>query len=154
MKNTTLNYRTDKLPPIFIFLGLFLLIVGVWRVLLSDWFGIVLLVISFFCLFIRWGILIDTDKKRLKKYSGCFGIKKGDWVDIITVEQLEISTRHETQNMGVASISRSATNIVYQLFFVLPSENILLMKGKRDLIFKVAEEISNELNLKVINELG
>lgn len=149
MKNTRLNYRTDRLPPNFIFLGLFLLIIGVWRVLLLDWFGIVLLVISFLCLLIRWGILIDTNKKRLKKYIGFIGIKKGDWIDISTAKQLEVATRQETQNMGVASISRSATNVVYQLFMILPNENILLMKGKKDLVYKVAEEISGELKIEI-----
>jgi len=71
-----LNYKTDRLPSNFIFLGLFLLIVGVWRVLLADWFGIILLVISFLCLFTRWGVLFDSDKKRLKQYIGFFGIKR------------------------------------------------------------------------------
>lgn len=147
-----LNYTTNKLPPNFIFLGLFLLIIGVWRVLLSDWLGIILLVISFFCLFIRWGILLDTDKKRLKKYIGFFGIKKGNWEDISLTKQLEITKIQETQNMGVASIGRSYTKAVYQLFLVLPEENILLIKGKNDFIAKAAEEISGELQIKVINE--
>ncbi len=147
-----LNYKTDRLPPNFIFLGLFLLFVGVWRVLLSDWFGIILLVISFLCLFTRWGMLIDTDKKLLKKYIGFLGIKKGNWEDINTLKHIEITTLHETQNMGVASISKSDTKIVYKLYLVLQDENIELMKGKKDLIIKVAEEISSELKIIVINE--
>ena len=147
-----LSYKTDRLPPNFIFLGLFLLIVGVWRVLLSDWFGIILLVISFLCLFTRWGILIDTDKNRLKKYIGFFGIKKGDWEDISAKEHLEITKLHETQNMGVASISRSGTKITYKLFLVLPDKNIELMKGKSDLILRAAKEISTEFKITVIDE--
>lgn len=147
-----LNYKTDRLPPNFIFLGLFLLIVGVWRVLLSDWFGIIFLVISFFCLFTRWGILIDTDIKRLKKYIGFLGIKKGDWEDISFANHLEITTLQETQNMGVVSIGRSDTKIVYQLFIVLPEENIELMKGKKDTIILIAEEISQEIKTTIINE--
>ncbi len=147
-----LNYRTDKLPPNFMFLGLFLLIVGVWRVLLSDWVGIILLVISFLFLFIRWGVLIDIDNKRLKKYIGFFGIKKGSWVDISSTKQLVITTIQETQNMSVASISRTDRKLVYQLFIILHDENILLMKGKNDFIAKAAEEISGKLQIKVINE--
>ncbi len=148
----TLNYKTDRLPPNFIFLGFFLLIVGVWRVLLVDWFGIILLVFSFLCLFTRWGILIDTDKKRLKKYIGFFWIKKGNWEDISKVKHLEITSPHETQNMGVASISRSDTKIVYKLFIVLPEENIELMKDKKDIIILVSEEISQEIKTTIINE--
>lgn len=129
-----------------------MLFVGVWRVLLSDWFGIILLVISFLCLFTRWGMLIDTDKKLLKKYIGFLGIKKGNWEDINTLKHIEITTLHETQNMGVASISKSDTKIVYKLYLVLQDENIELMKGKKDLIIKVAEEISSELKIIVINE--
>lgn len=143
----TLNYKTDRLPLNFIFLGLFLLIVGVWRVVLADWFGTILLVISFLCLFTKWGILLDTDKKRLKKYIGFLWIKKGNWEDISTVVRLEITTLHETQNMGVASISRSDTKVVHQLFLVLPDDNIDLMKGKKDFITKAAKEISTELQI-------
>ena len=147
-----LNYTTNKLPPNFIFLGLFLLIVGVWRALLLDWFGIILLVISFLCLFIRWGILLDTDNRRLKKYIGFFGIKKGNWEDISSAKQLKITKIQETQNMGVASIGGSYTNAVYQMVLVLPEEDILLMKGKNDFIIKGAEEISRELQIKDIDE--
>jgi hypothetical protein len=147
-----LNYKTDRLPSNFIFLGLFLLIVGVWRVLLADWFGIILLVISFLCLFTRWGVLLDSDKKRLKQYIGFFGIKKGNWKDIGSLKHIEVTNLEETQNMGVASISRSDIKIVYKLFLVLPDENIEIMKGKNDFIIKAAEEISSEFKTNLINE--
>jgi len=147
-----LNYKTDRLPSNFIFLGLFLLIVGVWRVLLADWFGIILLVISFLCLFTRWGVLLDSDKKRLKQYIGFFGIKKGNWIDIGSLKHIEVTNLQETQNMGVASISRSDIKIVYKLFLVLPDENIEIMKGKNDFIIKAAEEISSEFKTNLINE--
>lgn len=147
-----LDYKTDRLPANFIFLGVFLLIVGVWRVLVSDWFGIILLVISFLCLFIRWGILIDTKKRRLKEYVSFLWIKKGNWKEIAKINHLEISTIHQTQNLSVASISRSDTEIVYKLFAVLPNENIEIIRGKKDYINKVESEISAELQIKIVDE--
>ncbi len=68
------------------------------------------------------------------------------------MKHIEVTNLQETQNMGVASISRSDIKIVYKLFLVLPDENIEIMKGKNDFIIKAAEEISSEFKTNLINE--
>lgn len=147
-----LSYTTEKPPLNFIFLGLFLLVTGVWRVLVADWFGIILLMISLLCLFIRWGVTVDIDNSRIKKYTGFMGLRFGKWKDISKTEHIEINTIQETQGMSVASISRSDSSILYQLFLVLPDESIELMRGEKDLIDKVAEKISEALKIKIVDE--
>ena len=146
-----LNYTTGKLPPNFIYLGILLLGVGLWRIAVLDWKGILFFGLSLLCLFIKSGILIDTDKKRLKKYVGFFVIRKGDWENIKSLINLQIIKTKETQSMSVLSISRTETNEVYKLILVLPNRTIELMSGEIDFIIKTANEISLELQTCVIN---
>ena len=71
-----LNYKTGKLPPNFIYLGIMLFVIGVWRMVVLDWKGILFFVISLLFLFIKSGIIIDTDNRRLKKYIGFLQLRK------------------------------------------------------------------------------
>ena len=142
-----INYKTGKLPPNFIYLGILLFGVSLWRMMVLDWKGILLFAISLLCLFIKSGIIIDTDNKRLKKYIGFFAIKKGEWEDIKQLTDLKIIKTKETQNMSVLSLSRTETNDVYKLILVLPNKTIELMSGEKDFITKAANEISYELKI-------
>lgn len=148
-----LNYKTAKLPPSFIYLGIMLFLVGIWRIIVSDWFGILIFIISLLLVFIRSGILIDTDKRRLKKYIGFLIIKLGEWESINSVINLQIIKTRETQGMNVLSISRTEVNEVYKLFLVLPEEKIELMAGEEDLILNRAEKISAALQTSVENNI-
>jgi len=136
-----INYKTGKLPPNFIYLGILLFGVSLWRMMVLDWKGILLFAISLLCLFIKSGIIIDTDNKRLKKYIGFFAIKKGEWEDIKQLTDLKIIKTKETQSMSVLSLSRTETNDVYKLILVLPNKTIELMSGEKGFITKAANEI-------------
>ena len=116
-----LNYKTGKLPPNFIYLGIMLFGIGIWRMVVLDWKGILFFIISLLFLFIKSGILIDTDNRRLKKYIGFFAIKKGEWESIKSIINLQIIKTKETQAMSVLSITRTETNDVYKLFLTLPN---------------------------------
>lgn len=146
-----MNYKTGKLPPNFIYLGVMLLGVGIWRMILLDWKGILFFAISLLCLFIKSGIIIDTDNKKLKKYFGFFIIRKGDWQNINSLINLQIIKAKETQSMSVLSITRTETNDVYKLYIVLSHKSIELISGEKDFIIKVAKEISHELQTSIIN---
>ena len=74
-----LKYKTGKLPLNFIYLGIMLFGIGMWRMIVLDWRGILFFVISLLFLFLKSGIIIDTDNRRLKKYIGIFAIRKGKW---------------------------------------------------------------------------
>jgi hypothetical protein len=146
-----LNYKTGKLPPNFIYLGIMLFGIGIWRMVVLDWKGILFFIISLLFLFIKSGILIDTDNRRLKKYIGFFAIKKGEWESIKSIINLQIIKTKETQAMSVLSITRTETNDVYKLFLTLPNRNIELMSGKKDYIINRAERISSSLQVSVKN---
>ena len=146
-----LNFKTGKLPPNFIYLGILFLGVGVWRIILLDWIGIIFLVVSFCFLFIKSGILIDASRKKLKIYIGFLGIKKGNWEDISSVKYLQIIKITESQSMNVVSIARNNSQIVYKLILIMPNKKIEILKGDKDFINKVAEKIEAELQTTVLN---
>lgn len=146
-----LNYKTGNLPPNFIYLGVLLLGVSIWRIIVLDWIGLLFLVISLLCLFIKSGIIIDTDNKKLKKYIGIFTIRKGKWENISTLNNLQIIKVRETQSMNVLSINRTETKDVYKLILVLPNKNIELMSGENNYIINTAKKISLSLQTTVIN---
>lgn len=144
-----LNYKTGKLPPNFIYLGIMLFGVGIWRMIVLDWKGILFFVISLLFLFIKSGIIIDTDNRRLKKYVGFFAIRKGKWENIKSLINLQIIKTKETQRMNVLSISRTETHDVYKLFMVLPDKNIELMSGEKEYVVNKADKISISLQTSV-----
>jgi len=124
---------------------------GIWTLFTMEWIGIIFIVIAVLCLFTRSGILIDTDNKMCKDYTVIFMIKFGKWVDISSVDHLEIKKSLNTQGMSVLSIGRSDTVTVYKLFLYLPDKKILLMVGKKEFVFKAAEEISGALQTTINN---
>ena len=146
-----LKYKTGNLPPNFIYLGIMLFGISIWRMVVLDWKGLLIFVIALLCLFINSGILIDTEKRRLKRYVGFFTIRKGEWENINALLHLQIIKTRETQVMSVLSISRTETDDVYKLIMVLPHKNIELLSGENDFIIKAANEISSELQTSVSN---
>lgn len=141
-----LNYTTEKLPLNFIALGAMLFALGIWRMIVLDWKGILFFLIALVFLFMKSGIIIDADKKRLKKYTGFFIFRKGEWEDIKSLLNLRIMKTKETQSQHVLSISRTDIITVYKLYMVLPDKRIELMSGKESVILKRAEKISSSLN--------
>ncbi|MBN1252388.1 MAG: hypothetical protein JXR51_16300 [Bacteroidales bacterium] len=146
-----LNYKTNKLPLNFIYLGIMLFVISIWRMLVLDWAGILFFLISLLLLFIRAGIIIDTDNRRLKIYTSFFEIKKGKWDSIKSILNLQIIKTRETQRMNVLSISRIETNDVYKLFMVLHDKKIEIMSGEKDYIFNIAEKIYLSLKVSLKN---
>ncbi len=147
-----LNYKTEKLPFNFIAFGVLLFVVGIWRMAVLDWKGILFFPISLFLVFIRSGIQIDSDKKRLKKYTGLFCFRMGSWGDIGSIVNLQIIKVRETQKMNVLSITRTDTVELYKLILVLPDKNIKLMMGEKDIILERARKIAAVLDTSIIDK--
>jgi hypothetical protein len=137
-----LRYQTAKLPANFLILGILLIAIGLWRIIVSDWVGIILLVAAFVFIFLEFGIEIDTNAKKLKKYIGLFFIITGKWEDISTISHLFITSVKQTQSMNVVTINRIETEIAYKLFMVSLSGKIELATGKKEFIDKMAGEIA------------
>lgn len=148
-----LTYKTEKLPFNFIAFGALLFVVGIWRMIVLDWIGILFLLISIFILFLRSGIQVDSDKKRLKKYTGLFCFRKGRWEDFGSIMHLQVVKVRETQKMNVLSITRIETVELYKLILVQQDKNIELMLGKKEIIFGRAREIGAALNASIIDNI-
>lgn len=148
-----LKFKTGKLPLNFIYLGFMLLGIGIWRMIVLDWRGILFFVISLLFLFIESGLIIDTDNRKLKKYIGFFVIKKGEWESIKSVIKLQILVIRETQSMNVLSISRRETKDVYKLFMILSDRKIELLAGEKEYIINKAEKIASSLQVSVENNV-
>lgn len=148
-----LKFKTGKLPLNFIYLGFMLLGVGIWRMIVLDWRGILFFVISLLFLFIESGLIIDTDNRKLKKYIGFFVIKKGEWESIKSVIKLQILVIRETQSMNVLSISRRETKDVYKLFMILSDRKIELLAGEKEYIINKADKIASSLQVSVENNV-
>lgn len=146
-----LEYKTGKLPFNFITLGYMLLAISVWRIIVSDWKGILFLLLSGFFIFFRSGIIIDADTKKLKKYNGIFFLKKGKWEDIEQLTNLRIVKAREAQTMSVLSISRTEVYDNYKLYLRLPDRSIELMTGPKDDILDKASCIASSLHTSLVN---
>ena len=144
-----LNYSTGKLPPNFIYLGYLLILIGIWRIIVLDWIGVLLLIIAAILVFLKSGIIIDTEKKRLKSYISVFSFTKGSWKDISSLKHLAIVKTKITQNMNVLSISRTENKIVYKLIGVISNKKIVLMIGDKDFVLNSAKEISEKLQINL-----
>ena len=146
------NFKTGRLPQNFIFLGVLLLAVSIWRIWLLDWIGGVFLVISCLCLFIKSGLLIDTDNKRLKRYIGIFTIRLGEWENISPIADLQIIQVKKMQRMHVLTINRLETKDVFKLILVWPDKKIELIAGEEDYINENSKFISLLLKTPVLNK--
>jgi len=146
------NFKTGRLPQNFIFLGVLLLAVSIWRIWLLDWIGGVFLVISCLCLFIKSGLLIDTENKRLKRYIGILSIRLGEWENISTIDDLQIIHVKKMQKMHVLTINRSETKDIFKLILVLPDKKIELLAGEKDYINETSKDISLLLKKTVLNK--
>lgn len=146
-----LKYKTGSLPPNFLFLGIILGGVGIWRMAVLDWKGIMFFVIAMLCLFITSGIWIDTHKLKIKEFVRILFFKIGKWQDITDAENLEIIMVMEAQNMSVLSITRSETIEVFKLMMIFSDRDLELLSGKEDYIVNTANTIALSLKLDVVN---
>lgn len=145
-----IDYKTDSLPLTFIMLGYMFLAVGVWRIVVLDWIGALLLLISIFLIFFKSGVMIDTNSKKIKKYNGIFLFKRGEWEDISQITNLQIVKTKEKQRMSVLTISRTESAYSYKLYLKLNDRSIKLMSGSKPSIFSKAKRIALLLNTNLV----
>lgn len=144
-----LKYTTGKLPLNFFMLGVTIALLGVIALFNQEPAGAIAFIIAIPFLFTRTGILIDTETRQIKKYTGLFIFRSGKWESIGQVHHLRIIRVQQTTGMAVLTIARNETNVVYKLVAVLPNENIELLCGEGRFIGEAADDISKELKLEV-----
>ncbi len=140
-----LKYKTENLPLNFIFLGIMLLGVSIWRIIVLDPLGFLFLLMALLCLFINSGVIIDTQNLRIKNYTGIFFIKPGKWRNIDTYKGLQIIKESSVQRMHVLSISRAEQRDIYKIQFILKDKLIDVMSGNKKCITQAAKDISSAL---------
>ncbi|WP_372751868.1 hypothetical protein [Labilibaculum sp.] len=145
-----LQYTTGKLPLNFFVLGILLLLLGLVALFTEGAIGIIALLLATPLLFTRSGLQIDGQRKLLRTCIQLFVFKRGKWIAIDQAKYLQIIRVRETTGMAVLSIARNESNLVYKLILVLPQKKIELLSGEDQYISQLANEISEELKLEVL----
>ena len=151
MKSKKLNFSTGRLPLNFIILGYAFFAIGVWRVFVFDWRGVVFIIISLFLVFIKSGVLIDVERQLLKQYYGVLFFKTGKWESISQLLGLLIVSSRESRIINVLSVSRRETDLVYKLYLSLPDRRIEIMSGNEKEVTLCAEQLSAALQTTLVD---
>lgn len=148
----TLKYKTDRLPLHFIVLGYMLLAVGVWRIVVVDFRGILYLIFAFLFILFRSGVDVYADKKQIKLYNGFFFAKIGKYMDVKNAIGLELTYSSELQHQSVLTLTKTDSVEVCKLTINFPDNDLLLMAGEKEKIVKRANEISRALQIPLVNQ--
>ncbi len=148
-----IKYTTGKPPPNFFMLGFLLVTLSAIGLFNRELLSLITLPIAIPFLFTRTGILIDCDKKQIKKYTGLFAIKHGKWESIAKAEFLQVVRAQQTTSMSVLSIARNESNVIYKLRAVMPNTNIELLSGEGVFIGEAADHISEQLQIEIKNSI-
>jgi hypothetical protein len=134
-------------------MGFLLLLLGVWRLTVIDYSGILFLFSGLILVLFHYGVQFDPDQKRYRHYKGIFSFIRGKWIDMNDVANLQIERIIQSQNMFVGPIGRTETEEVSRLIFNYPDgEYMQVASGEEDKILKLAKKISMAYNLDIINE--
>ncbi|MEA3450714.1 MAG: hypothetical protein U9Q83_02280 [Bacteroidota bacterium] len=145
-----LKYTTGKLHAQLVSLGFLILAIGIWRIIVGDWFGILFIVVSIFIIFTKSVITIDTENKKIKKYNSYIFFKRGKWEDIKTVKSLIIRKVKISQNMHLLSLSKTETSYKYKIIMILANKNTeIITKEDYKTVKKIADEIAKSLDILV-----
>jgi len=145
IEKTKLNFVTERLPLNFIILGCALMAIGVWRVVVVDWRGVLFLIFSVFLIFLKSGVIIDVERKLFKKYFGIFFIKSGEWESLSQLNGLLVVKTRETRAMSVLSISRTETSDLFKLYLSLSDRQVELFSGDEEGVLQKAEKLATLL---------
>ena len=148
-----MNFTTGKLPAPLISLAYLLLAIGIWRIVLLDCLGILFVAVSIFLLFTKSKIEIDTENKKLKKYTVFLFFKIGKWEDIKSVKSVLIKKVKITHNMHLLSQSKTDIRFNYKIIMILANKNIeIITKENYNKIKEIADKLATELNISVIDK--
>jgi len=147
----TLKYKTDRLPLHFIVLGYMLLAVGVWRIVVVDFRGILYLIFAFLFILFHSGVDVYADKKQIKLYNGFLFVKMGKSLDVNKATGLELAYSSAVQHQSVLTLTKAESVEVCKLIINLPDNDVQLMVGEKGKIVKRANEISQALQIPLVN---
>ena len=148
----TISYKTDRLLPHLVALGVLLIPVGIGLIVSSNYIGIALTIIGACLFFFRHGFTIDATQMQLRTHAGIGPLKYGHWHDISEAHNLQIINGNTSQSMSMLSINRTSYQEATMLYLVLPNENIKLMSGQKHKILRVAQKIALASKIELIDK--
>ena len=87
--------------------GFVLIILGGYLLFISNWFGLIALVVGAALYFATVGIQIDFEKKLHREFFGLAGYKIGKWSSLPEIEYVTIFVEHYAQRGSVVTIDKA-----------------------------------------------
>lgn len=158
MKNTLNNQfeeRSGSLPPNFIVLGIMLILISIsgffiflslWQILVS----VILAVIGGFLFFIREGLIIDFENKKMRFYWSIFSYKNGRWKSISDVKYLSLVRVKMQETFSVRACSSTFMEYKYKLNLICSNnQHSRILIGNFETLKDKALIIAKGLNVKI-----
>lgn len=146
---TPLKYSTGHLPLHFRILGALLILIGVWRLMLADWSGLIPIVAGAAILFLQSHLVFDLSQKKYRSQIELLGLHFGTWHPTQPFTGLTITTITQSQTMSVRAASRVETDTHHQLIANTANGNISLLDGDNPTIHAAAQHIAQALAIPI-----
>ncbi|NOU59930.1 hypothetical protein [Marinifilum caeruleilacunae] len=143
------NYKTGKLPPNFMMLGILFLFIGIVIILDEGLAGIMFILLALPFLLTHSGLSIDLEKQQIRKFTSLLGIKFGSWIDVSGTSKLLIGKIRQNKGMAVLSISRNEISFTYKLYAIIDNRRCEIVSGNYDFVKDVAKQISDRTGAQI-----
>lgn len=139
--------------PQFQILGVILLIVGIALAYQLNPFSILMLLIGTPLSSLATGVQINFRKKIYRTYIRILGFKYGKWVTIPAIDYVTVFVGHYSQDMGVASISKTDNYSDFKINLIVSKTQRFDAGGfnNKPEALKTAENIAREIGVKLLD---
>lgn len=138
---------------IFIFLGIFLVLIGLSLLFTSMIGAIILLLLGLIIFTTHYRLSIDFDTKTFHDYVWFLGLKNGEKGKFEQVEYVFVKKNAISQKMQLKAANSTIRKEVYDGYLKFSEEekiHLLTKNNKQDVVKKL-REISAMLNVKIID---
>lgn len=139
--------------PQFQILGVILLIVGIALAYQLNPWSILILLIGTPLSSLATGVQINFRKKIYRTYIRILGFKYGKWVTIPAIDYVTVFVGHYSQDMGVASISKTDNYSDFKINLIVSKTQRFDAGGfaKKSEAFEKAKFISNKFGVRLLD---
>lgn len=145
------NYKTGKLPPNFLMLGILFLLIGLASIISGEFAGFLFFIIALPFLLTHSGLSIDSEKQQIRKFTNLAGMKFGSWMDVSQTDRLLIGKVRQNTGMAVLSISRNDISYTYKLYAMINGQRCEIVNGNYELVSEVAKRISADTGAEIMS---
>ena len=145
-----IQIKTGILPPNYIILSIFLILIGIAILIKGGWFCVFFLILGISILTIQFGFELKPETHEYRKYFQIWWLKTGKWLSIKDVRYLSIVKRKHVQNISMLSISNSVSVMKCNLNFIFNKKKYFTIHSdKKKNILKIASKISKAIDVKI-----